>query len=49
MINLVEILNQVSLSKSEQPDESARLQSSSELLCGEGTSEKSGEQQEKPV
>ena len=44
MINLVEILNQALLSKAEQPSESARLQSSSELLCGEGTSEKSAEQ-----
>ena len=36
MINLVEILTQASLSKVEQDKDSARLQSSLELLCGEG-------------
>ena len=35
MINLVEILNQASMSRIEQTEDCARLQCSSELLCGE--------------
>ena len=45
MINLVKILNQVSLSKVEQDENSARLQSSPELLCGEGIKNETTEEE----
>ena len=45
MINLVEILNQASLSKVEQDEDSARLQRSAELLCGEGIKNETSEEE----
>ena len=45
MINFVEILNQASLSNIEQTEDSARLQNSSELFCGEGTNNETSEEE----
>ena len=46
MINFVEILNQASLSKVEHDKDSARLQSSPELFCGEVIKNKISEEEE---